>query len=148
MRLDYSSVAPQAYRAMGQLEYYVRNCGLEHSLLELVRIRASQINACAYCIDRHTNAARTSGENEHRLSLLTTWRTASCYTPRERAALAWTEELTLIASHRAPDELYQQITCLFTDEEMVNLTVAICSINAWNRLIICFRTEVGQQQTL
>ncbi len=144
MRVDYTEVTPGAYRAMGQLEHYVRHCGLEPSLLELVKIFASQINRCAYCIDRHTRDARAAGESEQRIYLLTGWRDAPCYTERERAALAWTEEITLIAEHSVPDELYQSMQPHFTDEELVNLTVAISSINAWNRLVISFRTELGE----
>jgi AhpD family alkylhydroperoxidase len=148
MRIDYARVVPEAYRAMGQLEYYVRCAHLEDSLVELVRIRASQINGCAYCVDRHTRAARRAGESEQRLYLLAVWREAPCYTEREQAALAWTEELTLIAGRHVPDELYQHVKQFFSDEELVNLTIAICSINAWNRLVISFRTEVGSQQAL
>lgn len=143
MRVDYAEVAPGAYRAMGQLEYYVRHCGLELALLELVKIRASQINRCAYCIDRHTKDARAAGESEQRIYLLSTWRDTPCYTERERAALAWTDELTLIAEHAVSDELYQSVQAHFTAEDLVNLTVAISSINAWNRLVISFRAEVG-----
>jgi AhpD family alkylhydroperoxidase len=144
MRVDYSKVAPDAYRAMGKLEYYIRHCGLELSLLELIRIRASQINHCAYCLDRHIRAARIAGESEQRIYLLATWTDAPCYTERERAALAWTEELTLISTREVSDTLYEWVQSYFTAEELVNLTVAILSINAWNRLVISFRTEVGK----
>jgi AhpD family alkylhydroperoxidase len=144
IRINYAEVVPSAYRAMGQLEYYVRHCGLEASLLELVQIRASQLNHCAYCLDRHTSAARAAGESEQRIYLLAGWRDAPCYTERERAALAWTEELTLIADHYVPDELYERVQSHFKTEELVNLTVAIASINAWNRLVISMRTEVGR----
>ena len=138
MRLNYAEVAPEAYRALGRLEYYTKNCGLEISLIELVKIRASQVNRCAYCIAKHTKDARAVGESEQRLSLLSTWRDAPFYSQRERAALEWTEVLTLIANTHVPDEIYQRVTPHFTDEELVNLTVAVATINAWNRLIISF----------
>lgn len=146
MRLDYTQVAPEAYQALGRLEYYTKHCGLERSLLELIKIRASQINGCAYCIDRHTKDARHSGESEQRLYLLSVWRETPFYTERERAALEWTEALTLIASNAVSDEIYQRVEPHFTGEELVNLTLAIATINAWNRLVISFRTEVGTYQ--
>ncbi len=145
-RLNYVKVAPGAYRAMSQLEHYVKNCGLEVSLIELVKIRASQVNGCAYCIDRHTKDARAAGESEQRIYLLSTWREAPFYTERECAALEWTEALTLIANDHVPDEIYQRVKLHFTDEELVNLTLAVVTINAWNRLVISFRSEVGSYQ--
>lgn len=145
MRLDYIQIAPEAYRALGRIEYYLKHCGLEIPLLELVKIRASQINGCAYCIEKHARAARTAGESEQRLLLLSAWRMAPCYTERERVALEWTEVLTLIASHPVSDELYQRVKSQFTDEELVNLTFAITTINAWNRLFLSFRTEIGTE---
>jgi AhpD family alkylhydroperoxidase len=146
MRLDYVQVAPGAYRAMGQVEYYIKNCGLEVLLIELIKIRASQVNGCAYCIDRHTKDARGAGESEQRIYLLSAWRDAPFYTERERAALEWTEALTLIANDHVPDEIYQLVKPHFTDEELVNLTLAVATINAWNRLFISFRSDVGSYQ--
>lgn len=145
-RLAYPKVAPKAYQALFQLESYVRQSGLEHSLIELVKLRASQINQCAFCIDMHTKDARAHGESEQRLYLLNAWREAPFYTPRERAALEWTEAVTLIAQNQIPDELYERVSQHFTDVEMVNLTVAIGMINTWNRMSISFRTEVGTYQ--
>lgn len=145
-RLNYTKVAPGAYRTMSQLERYVRQCGLEHSLLELIKIRASQINGCAYCLDMHTKDARLAGESEQRIYLLSAWREAPFYTERERAALEWTEALTLIARDQVPDEIYERVRPHFSDEELVNLTMAIVTINGWNRLAISFRSEVGSYQ--
>ena len=145
-RLNYVKVAPGAYRAMSQLEQYVRQCGLEKSLVELIKIRASQINGCGYCIDMHTKDARLAGESEQRIYLLSAWREAPFYTERERAALEWAETLTLIADNQVPDEIYERVKPHFTDEELVNLSVAVATINAWNRLAISFRSEVGSYQ--
>lgn len=145
-RLNYVKAAPEAYRAMSQLEHYVRNCGLEASLIELVKIRASQINGCAYCIDMHTKDARVAGESEQRIYLLSAWREAPFYNERERAALEWAEAVTLIASDHVPDEVYERVKSHFTDEELVNLTLAVATINAWNRLAISFRSEAGSYQ--
>jgi AhpD family alkylhydroperoxidase len=145
-RLNYVKAAPGAYRAMSQLEHYVKNCGLEASLVELVKIRASQINGCAYCIDMHTKDARATGESEQRIYLLSAWREAPFYTERERAALEWAEALTLIANDQVPDEIYERVKPHFTDEELVNLTLAVATINAWNRFAISFRNEVGSYQ--
>ncbi len=131
---------------MSQLEQYVESCGLEASLIELVKLRASQINGCAYCIDMHTKDARVAGESEQRLYLLSAWREAPFYSERERAALEWTEAVTLIAGNHVPDEIYERVKPHFTDEEMANLTLAIATINAWNRLAISFRSEVGSYQ--
>jgi AhpD family alkylhydroperoxidase len=125
------------------MERYVRDCGLEHSLLELVKTRASQINGCAYCIDMHTRDARAAGETEQRLYALGAWRETPFYTERERAALEWTEALTLISQNDIPDELYERVHGHFSDPEMVNLTLAIITINGWNRLAIPFRSVPG-----
>ena len=145
-RLNYVKAAPEAYRAMSQLEHAVKNCGLETSLIELVKIRASQVNGCAYCIDRHTKDARAAGESEQRIYLLSAWREAPCYNERERAAMEWTEALTLIANDHVPDEIYECVKPHFTDKELVNLTLAVATINAWNRFVISFRSEVGSYQ--
>jgi AhpD family alkylhydroperoxidase len=138
-RLSASKVAPGAIEAVRGVEPYIRNCGLEPSLLELVKMRASQINGCAYCLDMHSKDARRRGETEQRLYLLNGWRESPLYTERERAALAWTEALTLIAETHAPDEVYEQVRAQFTEAEVVNLTTAIGVINLWNRLMIALR---------
>ncbi|MBK7108956.1 MAG: carboxymuconolactone decarboxylase family protein [Chitinophagales bacterium] len=142
-RLNYGEVAPEAMKAMYGLENYVKNSGLEISLYELVKTRASQLNGCAYCIDMHTKDARKAGETEQRLYALNAWRETPFYTERERAALEWTEALTLIASNPVSDELYALVRKQFTEQEIVALTMAIFAINGWNRLAIGFRTVPG-----
>lgn len=142
-RLNYSKVAPDALKAMHELEKYVHGSGLERSLYELVKIRASQINGCAYCIDMHTKDARKAGETEQRLYALNAWRETPFYTPRERAALAWTEALTLISENEVPDSLYESVREHFDEREIVALSMAIVAINGWNRLAIGFRTVPG-----
>ena len=122
------------------LEQSLKNSGLEHSLLHLVKVRASQINGCAYCIHMHTKEAHAEGETEERLYLLDAWRESPLYTDRERAALAWTEALTLVAETHAPDDDYALVSAHFTPEEQVKLTVLIGTINTWNRLAIGFRS--------
>ncbi|HET7619750.1 MAG TPA: carboxymuconolactone decarboxylase family protein [Vicinamibacterales bacterium] len=144
-RIDYHK-ASGAYEVMLGLERYVRNSGLEHPLLELVKTRASQINGCAYCIDMHTKDARAAGETEQRLYGLSAWRETPFYTPRERAALEWTEALTLISENDVPDDLYARVREHFTEEELVNLSMAIVTINGWNRLAIPFRSVPGSYQ--
>ncbi len=145
-RLNYSTASPGAYQAMLGIEKFVRGCGLEHSLLELVKLRASQINGCAFCIDMHWKDARTAGETEQRLYGLDAWEESPYYTPRERAALAWTEALTLISETHAPDDVYAEVAKEFKPEELVNLTLAIVGINGWNRIAIGFRTEAGKYE--
>ena len=132
-------LAPDAYKAMSALEAAVKASGLETSLIELVKMRASQINGCAFCIHMHSTDARKAGETEMRLYMLNAWRESSLYTPRERAALAWTESLTLITTTGAPDSDYDLVKAEFSDAEQVNLTMLIGAINAWNRLAIGFR---------
>ena len=139
-RLDYSTPSPKVYKAMLALNRAVSECGLEGSLMELVKTRASQINGCAYCIDMHTKDARAAGETEQRLYALNAWRETPFYTERERAALAWTESVTLIADTRVPDDVYDLARQHFNEEEMVNLTMALVVINGWNRLCIAFRS--------
>ena len=117
--------------------------GLEYSLLELVKMRASQINGCAYCLDMHSKDARAAGETEQRLYLLDAWRETSLYSERERAALAWTEAVTLVADGHVPDEAYDEVSNNFTEQELVALTLAIATVNSWNRLNIAFRMEAG-----
>ncbi|MGA7330025.1 MAG: carboxymuconolactone decarboxylase family protein [Rhodomicrobium sp.] len=150
-RLDPYAVAPDAIKAMLDLEHYVRNCGLEHRLIELVKMRASQMNGCAFCINLHTKDARKLGETEERIYLLSAWRDAPVYTERERAALAWTEALTLIADTHAPDDAYNEVRRHFSPEETVKLSLVIVAINGWNRLAIGARSipqvEAGSQQS-
>lgn len=145
-RIDWKTVAPEGYAAQRELEIYVRRSGLEHSLLELVKTRASQINGCAYCLDLHTKDARTHGESEQRLYVLTAWRETTLYSDRERAALAWTEAVTRIAEDGTSDALYAEMHRHFSEKELVDLTLAIVAINGWNRLAIAFRTPVGGYQ--
>ena len=145
-RISYGKVAPGAYKAMMGLETYTNNCGLERSLLDLVRLRASQINGCAYCIDMHSKDLRAEGESEQRLYLLHAWRESPFYTDRERAALAWTEAVTLVTNGHAPNDVYEQARQQFSEEELVNLTLAIVAINGWNRLNISFRAVPGSYQ--
>src|SRR2546426_10763280 len=130
-RIDYLKFAPEAQRAMYGLEKYLAACGLEHKLLHLLKLRASQINGCAYCIDMHSKDARAMGESEQRLYELNAWRETPFYTERERAALLWTEELTLISQGHAPDAVYEEVRQHFSEEELVNLTLAIVAINGW-----------------
>ena len=145
-RLNYTKVAPGGIHAMYTLHKYVEGSGIERSLLELVKTRASLINGCAYCIDMHTKDARTLGESEQRLYLLDAWREAPFYTERERAALAWTEAVTLISESHASDEDYASACAQFSEQELVNLTMAIISINGWNRLAISFRAAPGDYE--
>ena len=139
-RLNPFTVAPELMQAMIDFENRVRDSGLEHSLIHLVKTRASQINGCAYCIHMHTRDARTSGETEERLYLLDAWRESPLYSDRERAALGWTEALTLVSQTHAPDGDYEALKAQFTDEEQVKLTLLIAAINAWNRISIGFRS--------
>jgi len=145
-RLNYATTGSKAYRTMSQLEHAVKNCGLESSLLELVKLRASQMNGCAYCIDMHTKDARVAGESEQRIYLLSVWRETPFYSERERAALEWTEALTLIANNHVPDDIYERVAVHFTEEELANLTLAVVTINGWNRFAISFRSEPGSYQ--
>ncbi|MDX1757426.1 MAG: carboxymuconolactone decarboxylase family protein [Marinobacter sp.] len=137
-RPDPATAAPAAYQAMFGLETYLGRCGLEPSLRELVKIRASQINGCAFCLHMHTRDARAHGETEDRLNLLAAWRESSLYSERERAALAWTETMTRVAHRHPGDDDYRSLDEHFTAEEQVNLTLLIGTINSWNRLAIGF----------
>lgn len=143
MRLNYSEVSPGVIKAMMGLEKHARNSGLEASLLELVKVRASQLNGCAYCLDMHTKDARAKGETEQRLYGLSAWREAPYYTARERAALAFTESVTLITMSHVSDEEFNMARKEFSEKELVDLTLAIVAINGWNRLAIAFRSEAG-----
>ncbi|SDS94879.1 carboxymuconolactone decarboxylase family protein [Bradyrhizobium canariense] len=139
-RMNFFQAAPDTIKALNALETQVKSSGLEQSLIELVKTRASQINGCAFCINMHTEDARKHGESEARLYLLNAWREAPVYTDRERAALAWTEAVTLISETHAPDDVYEQVRAHFSETETVNLTMLIATINAWNRLAISFRS--------
>jgi AhpD family alkylhydroperoxidase len=146
-RIDAQKISPAAYKAMLNLEMYVRqSSGIEPPLLELVKVRASQINGCAFCLDMHTKDARAAGETEQRLYTLSAWRETPFYTDRERAALEWTEAVTLIGEDHVPDEVYERVRQKFTEEELVNLTLAVVTINGWNRLAIAFRALPGTYQ--
>lgn len=142
-RIDYVQVAPGAFRAMLGLENYIRSCGLEHGLLHLIKVRASQINGCAYCIDMHTKDARAGGESEQRLYAVSVWREAPFFSEQERAALAWTERMTLVHTGPVHDEEYEAAREQFSEKELADLTLAIAAINSWNRLAIAFRAPVG-----
>lgn len=142
-RLEYHLAAPEALRAMLGLERHVRECGIEHPLLELIKIRASQLNGCGYCLDMHTKDARAAGETEQRIYLLSAWREAPFYTPRERAALEWAEEVTRLGRHGVSDATYADARAQFSERELVDLTMAVITINGWNRLAIAFRVDVG-----
>jgi AhpD family alkylhydroperoxidase len=138
-RINFMQAAPDSIKALMALEAQVQGSGLEQSLIELVKTRASQINGCAFCINMHTQDARKRGETEQRLYLLNAWREAPAYTDRERAALAWTEAVTLISEMHAPDDVYNDVRAHFTEAETVNLTMLIATINSWNRLAIALR---------
>ena len=138
-RIDYNKVAPDAVKALLPLEGYVQKSSLEKTLLELVKLRASQINGCAYCVDIHTQDARKQGESERRLHAVAVWKHSPLFTERERAALAWTEAITLISESEAPDAIYNEVIKSFNEKETVDLTIAIIAINSWNRLAVGFQ---------
>ena len=145
-RINYAKASPGGLKAMLALQGHVDACGLDHQLLELVKMRASQINGCAYCLDMHSKDARAAGETEQRLYLLDAWREAPFYSPLERAALAWTEALTRIAGNEVSDALYDEARQHFSEKQLVDLSLAIIAINGWNRLAIPFRSEPGHYQ--
>jgi AhpD family alkylhydroperoxidase len=146
-RIDLQKADPEALKAVLQVSAYIHNhSGLEASLLNLVFLRASQINGCAWCIDMHTKDARASGETEQRLYLLNAWREAPFYSEREQAALAWTEAVTLVAKDHVPDEVYEIAKRQFNEKELMNLTLAITQINVWNRFNVAFRNIAGSYQ--
>lgn len=145
-RINYAKAFPEGIQALRNLERSIRESGLEFSILELVKTRASQLNGCAYCIDMHTKDARAAGETEQRLYALSAWRETPFFTPRERAALAWTEAITHIQHGHASDEAYQEVRREFDEPQLVRLTLAIAQINTWNRLAIAFRDEPGRYQ--
>src|SRR6201991_3307860 len=140
-RMNYYQAAPDTIKALVALEAQIASSGLEKSLIELVKTRASQINGCAYCINMHTQDARKQGETEQRLYLLNAWHESPLYSDRERAALAWTDSVTLIAKTHAPDDVFDQVRTQFNDRELVNLTTLIGLINLWNRIAISFRNQ-------
>ncbi len=140
-RISAYDAAPAAMKALQNVEAYLHQCGLDQSLIELVKMRASQINGCAYCLDMHSKELRRLGESEQRIYLLNAWQESPLYTPRERAALAWTEAVTLIAQTHAPDAAYTEVRRQFDDKELIDLTILIGMINLWNRLAISLRYE-------
>ncbi|MGZ7079388.1 MAG: carboxymuconolactone decarboxylase family protein [Thermoanaerobaculia bacterium] len=142
-RLDYARKSAAGHRAFLALNQFVEDCGLEHSLLELIKIRSSQINGCAFCLDMHTIDARAAGESEQRIYVLDAWREAPFFSDRERAALAWTEAVTLVSETHVPDDVYEEARRHFSDEELVNITWAVVTINGWNRMAIAFRAQPG-----
>jgi AhpD family alkylhydroperoxidase len=146
-RLDAMKVSPGVYKAMAPLQAYVESCGLERPLLKLVEIRASQINGCAFCLAMHTKDARKLGESDERMHLLDAWHEAPVFTARERAALAWTEAVTLINKHHAPDDVYDEARRHFSEKELVDLTAAVIAINGWNRAAIAFRATPQLEQS-
>jgi AhpD family alkylhydroperoxidase len=139
-RMDFRKASPEGAKAMGELHSYVHKCGLERGLLELVKLRASQINGCAHCIDMHSKELRADGESEQRLYLLDAWRESPFYSERERAALAWTEALTLVTQGHVSDDTYEAARVQFDERELADLTLTIVAINGANRLNIAFRT--------
>ena len=145
-RIDYKQAAPGAFKAMLGLETYVRGSGLDHSLLELVKTRVSQINGCAYCLDMHSRDARRAGETEQRLHVLAAWREASLYTERERVALALAEAVTQLSTHEVTDEIYAEARKHFDEKACVDLILAIITINGWNRLAVTLRAQVNAEQ--
>lgn len=146
IRLELDKVEPAAYQAMMKVENYVRTSGLNKTLLELIKTRASQINGCAFCIDMHTKDARHAGETEQRLYALSAWQETPFYTPQERAALALTEAVTLISKHGVSDAVYEEVSRYFTPEQIAKLLMAIAVINSWNRLSIATRIVPGSYQ--
>ncbi|MFJ5296391.1 carboxymuconolactone decarboxylase family protein [Pseudomonas sp. NPDC088368] len=137
-RIAWGQKSPEAYKAMSALENAVVNSGLEHSLLELIRLRASQINGCAYCVNLHANDARKAGETEARLQTVTVWAETNFFTEKENAVLAWTESLTQLSIHHAPQHQYEALLAHYSEKEVANITLAIATINAWNRFGVGF----------
>jgi AhpD family alkylhydroperoxidase len=145
-RINYLKLAADAFRAMQGLEHYLHTCGIEERLLHLIKLRASQINGCAYCLDMHWKDLRAIGESEQRLYSLDAWEESPYYTDRERAALEWTEAVTRVADGHVPDEVYESVRTQFNEKEIADLTVAVATINAWNRLSIAGRVTPGTYQ--
>jgi AhpD family alkylhydroperoxidase len=147
-RIEHWKVAPGGFKAMSSLETYLHDSGLDQRLLHMVKLRASQINGCAYCIDMHWKDARATGESEQRLYGLDAWREAPYYNDRERAALEWTEAMTNITDGHVPDAVYEAVRNHFSQKELVDLSWAVASINAWNRIAIAFRSEAGRYKSV
>jgi AhpD family alkylhydroperoxidase len=143
-RIDYRKYAAEAQKSLYALEKYIGECGLDHKLIHLVKMRASQINGCAFCIDMHSKDARAAGETEQRLYELDAWRETPFYSERERAALEWTEALTLVSQTHVPDSVYDEVRKQFSEKEIVDLTLAVSMINLWNRLAISLRAVPGR----
>ena len=146
VRVNVGAAAPAAVRALAGVEQYVRQSGLEHSLLHLIKLRASYANGCAHCVDMHTKDARAAGETEQRLFAVPVWRETPFFSERERIALAWTEAVTDMAPGGVPDALFEEARTQFSETELVNLTMGVIAINSWNRLAVTFRAEVGSYQ--
>jgi len=142
-RIDYRKYAPDATKAMLEIEKYLANCGLDHKLMHLLKMRASQINGCAYCIDMHSKDARAVGETEQRLYELNAWRETPFYTDKERAALAWVEAVTEVAKEHVPDDVYEEAKKQFSEKEIVDLTMLAAMINLWNRIAVATRAVPG-----
>jgi len=140
---NWPALAPGAYQALATVEKYARNCGLEHSLIELVKLRVSQVNHCAFCIDMHWKDARAAGESEQRLYGLMAWEESLYYTERERAAFRWAEAVTLVTEGFVPDSVYDAARGHFSEKELIDLTMAVIAINGWNRMCVSFRVEAG-----
>ena len=143
-RLDYRKFSQEPYQAMLALEKYLTTCGLDHKFMHLLKLRASQINGCAFCIDMHSLDARAVGETEQRLYALNAWRETPFFTDRERAGLAWIEAVTLVAQTHVPDEIYEEALAHFSEKEIVDLTYLAMTINAWNRLAVATRALPGR----
>lgn len=143
-RMDYYKASPEGVQALRQVTAYIKTSGLEAGLLHLVFLRASQINGCAFCVDMHTREALRDGEDEQRLHMLVVWRETPGFSARERAALAWTEAVTLVAATHVPDDVYAEARRHFDDKALADLTIAVASINAWNRMAISFRKPPGR----
>src|SRR5215471_1710367 len=146
-RIDFVKLGPEPYKAMIGLEQYLARCGLDAKLLHMLKLRASQINGCAYCIDMHWKDARAAGETEQRLYGLDAWEESPFYSDRERAALAWVEALTRIGEGHAPDAVFDRVRSHFSDKEIIDLTFLASAINAWNRIAIGMRAPAGQYQS-
>ena len=147
-RIHYMKVSSGAYHVLLELEKYLRECGLEETLLNLIKLRASQINGCAYCLDMHWKDLRALGENEQRLYSLDAWQESPYYSDRERAALAWAEAVTRVSETHVPDEVYEEAKKHFTEKELADLTIAAATINMWNRLLIAGRKKPGTYQAI
>ena len=145
-RMNYQNASPGGMKALIGLERFLATCGLEKNLIDLVKLRASQINGCAYCIDMHSKDLRANGESEQRLYELDAWQETPFYTERERAALLWTEAVTRVADTHVPDSVYEQVRQQFDEAELVNLTFVISTVNVWNRILISTRREPGAYQ--